>query len=222
MKNTILFLLFVALSSYCFAQIQKGAGYFEGSLSGTYNDGENPIGTTSNTYTSNSWNVNVSYGHYVTDRFAIGIGGGINFSDYKSENSSIAFSSSSRQIATLFYVSPFIRTSRKITDVFYCFGNLNLIAGTGPTQNTYTMTNNSESKSVSTQSTFGARVTGGLNYFLNRHFALTLSYGNLSYNTTTAKNTDSDEKTSSNQLNLNLGLSSVAIGLQYFINNGSK
>ena len=222
MKNTILFLALVFISSTAFAQIQKGVGYFEGSLSGSYNKGKNPVGSSNSTYTNNYWIIDVSYGHYLTDCFAIGIGGGINLNDYKYENSSVDFYSFNRQTNVLYSVSPFIRASKKITDNFFFFGNLNLSAGTGPTQETRRDSNNDYGKTEGKQVTFEAKITGGLNYFLNRHFALKLSYGNFMYSSTTEKENESDDERTTNFLNLNLGLSSVSIGLQYFINNAEK
>jgi len=224
MKNAILIFILVAMSPSSFAQIQKGAGYFGGVLSGNYTNGENPAGSYSYSNSSNSWNFNISYGHYLTDRFAIGIGAGMYLSDYQNESVGINFSSTNKQSSMLYYVAPFIRTSKKISDNFYCFANFSLQAGTGPVKETYSSSNNETELTNATQSTLGAGLTGGLNYFLNRHFALYLSYGNITYNNTTIENddeSDGTDKATSDALNVNLGLSSITIGLQYFINNNT-
>src|SRR5690349_1430195 len=114
MKIKILFFLFAISASTVIAQIQKGAGYFEGALSGGYNNGESPQTSSTYTYYTNSWNVVISYGHYLNDRIAIGIGGGLNVSDYKNETKGMNFSASTRQSSVLYYMTPFIRASNKI------------------------------------------------------------------------------------------------------------
>jgi hypothetical protein len=224
MKYAILIFILAAMALSSFAQIQKGAGYFGGVLSGYYNNAENPESAYSNSNRSNSWNFNISYGHYLTDRFAIGLGAGFTASDYKYEGVGINYSTSNKQTSKLYYIAPFIRTSKKIADNFYCFANLTLQAGTGPVKETFSSSNSETELTNSTQVSLGAGLAGGLNYFLNRHFALYLSYGNITYNNTTIENdddSDGSQKATSDAINVNLGLSSITIGLQYFINNSA-
>ena len=80
-----------------------------------------------------------------------------------------------------------------------------------------------DERNESTQMAYGGRLSGGLNYFLNRHFAFTLYYGSLYYTSTTVEEKDADDegKSTNDTFGVNLGLSSLSVGLQYFIGNAS-
>ena len=221
MKNKILVILFAIYSSTAYSQIQKGAGYFGGELSGYTNNSENPDAFIADNSQTSNWTFEFSYGHYLTDNLAIGLGAGMNSNHYKYESIGDNYYSLNKQNSKLYYLSPFVRISKKIIDNFYCFGSLELQAGTGTQESSYNSTNSQDQSSERKLKNMGLGLTGGLNYFLNRHFALTLSYGDLSYNYITAEDKDTDEKTISDSFRVDLGLSSIGIGLQYFINNGA-
>ena len=175
MKNTILIFILVTMSQVTIAQIQKGAGYFGGQLSGYSNNGENPQTSLTSEYENSNWNFNISYGHYLTDNFAIGLGAGIGLSDFKEDNAGPNYHNTYEQDATMYYFTPFVRFSKKITDNFYCYGNFQIQIGNGTTDCTYTSLNSGETTSKSSVSNLGGALTGGLNYFLNRHFAFSLT-----------------------------------------------
>ena len=222
MKNKILIILFAVFTSTAYSQIQKGAGYFGGALSGYTNYGENPDAFIADNTQSSTWILDFSYGHYLTDNLAIGLGAGMNSNHYKYESIGDNYYSVNKQKSKLYYLSPFVRISKKIIDNFYCFGTLELRVGTGTAESDYNSTNGQDQASERKLNSKGAGITGGLNYFLNRHFALTLTYGDLSYAYTKAEDKETDEKTISDSFEVNLGLSSISIGLQYFINNGGE
>jgi len=227
MKSILVMLLVFCSILSTQAQIRKGTGFLSGVLSGSYSKSDNNNdGFGSNySYRSNSWLVNVSYGNYITERIAIGIGAGFTTSDYKNTSSYTSpnglTTSVNKQLSMLYYLSPFIRISKSISDNLYCFGSLYAKVGTGPERNTTTSSNGSPVNYDDTKTNYGGGLTGGLNYFLNNKFAFQLTYGDLSYSyTSTDPINDSageNAKSTESGFNLGLGLSSISIGLQYFI-----
>ena len=220
--KTIQFLFAVLfISASAVAQIQKGSNFLHGGISGQYNRNEttNNITNLSNENTYSYWYINIGYGHYVSNRFALGINAGFSMSESDYSYSNLG-GNESKSEGTLYSVSPFVRNSKSISDKLYCFIQLNVGYATGPIKSSNTYLGSTDF-TESTLTVIGGGFTGGLSYFLNDRFALQLAYGDLSYDISTIEidksSTGQDITDTDDNLTLNLGLSSLNIGLQYFI-----
>lgn len=228
MKKKSFFFIALCLSMAAQSQIQKGTGFLSGAISGNYtkNQGRGALSTRNDN--TSAWSLLISYGDYVSENVAIGVGVGFNANNYKGTsyyNDPFGYSSYiTNQQGMLYYLSPFVRISKSISEKLYCFGAFNALAGMGPGKDTYDdIGTGASSHTYKTKQTMlGGGITGGLNYFLNRHFALQLSYGNISYSYTKFVRDNgpyNDDFTSTlDGINVNLGLSSIGVGLQYYIN----
>jgi hypothetical protein len=220
MKSTLIVIIFLT-SLFSSAQIHKGTNYFNGNFSGNFTNNDNNTEYTSN-YSNkySSWDLNLSYGRYIGDNLAIGIGAGLSMSDNKYSSTDIGNYYQTTTKSGLYYVAPFIRASKSISEKLYCFGELHAKLGTGPQKITVS-SSFSSSDSDGRVILFGGGIKGGLNYFLNEHFALALYYGDISYQYETIEsdnNTVLKSKSTADRFYFNFGLSSVGFGLHYFVN----
>src|ERR1035437_1739066 len=219
------------------AQIQTGTHVLSGIFQiNTNNSKETNWQNDQTEYKNLNYNISPSYGYYISENVAIGLGVGYSSYDDKTINSSLSnvkFSTENKNY--VFNFSPFVRITHPIIEHLYCNLNIYFSYGIGSDESDYTSPSFTIPPITGNQTSMSIGISPGLDYFLNNHFALTFNYANLYYIATTSKpknpigpviittgNGTTEEispeyTTSSSGFNFNFGVSSISFGLRYYI-----
>jgi outer membrane protein len=224
--SVILFNLAVVQQST--AQIVKGSIPFAASLNLIRSNYDNKSFMSSATHTVSYYSVSPSVGYFIVDNLAIGLGFSYNYSRSYSENinldpSPYVTSSKSTEIRQSLQIAPCIHYYIHLSDKAYF--SINGSAGyTLPisyhnkTENTSGgITTSIENNDVKFYSINGS-VAPGVLFFLNDRFAIQGSIGSLyySYNHSQDDKVSYDNYSNDSGAGLNLNLSSISLGAQYF------
>jgi hypothetical protein len=189
MKKVLFIAAFAAISFTSSAQFAKGDSYISGGVG--FSQAKTGSASTSN------YAISPNYGYFVTNNIAVGVGLGFGGSTAKNAAGvkTVDASALSAGVFARYYTTP--------AKAFSFFGNLgvNYTSGTDKIPATDVKTTG-----------FGIAIAPGISYFVSNRLAIESTIGSLGYSTS---KTDVTGAVSTNNLGLNLNLSSISFGLVY-------
>lgn len=204
MKKLMLFgaLAFASLISAQETNL-KGRTFITGSVG--YSNDDN-----SNEYSVKSFNIKPTFGYFVTNDIAVGLGIGYenskvtSVSSYNLGNQVILVTYENK--ADAFFINPMVRKYWNIGDKLYLFGQFDINFSKGTSESYFT----GSTPSKVDIKTLGFNVKPGLDYFLNKNWTLEATIGNLGYTTVKRDDVKSKEK-----FDLGVSFSNINFGLKY-------
>jgi hypothetical protein len=228
MKKIFFIALAIIAIATVHAQTQKGKIVIGGQINLSGNNDYSVDTLNSYEYSSFGFQISPEAGYFISDHLAIGgslIFGISNYSTtYKNPGqtpSKLKFETNS----TNYGVGVFARYYLKLTDKFYFCATGEAAYRYEPQKVKYTYndpdyiypTNNPSTQKIH-RNTFSVRIAPGLTYFITPKLGIQGSFGNLRYSNSTSKNTslNFDNHDNSESYGINLGLSSLYLGLNYY------
>lgn len=206
MKSKLL--LVAALCAMAFtanAQTEKGKSLINGSIGFSTNKSEsNSPGFFTTTQKSNYFSFAPSYGYFVDNNLAIGLGlaytqikNTLNTFDVNS-NSTLNNSQVAEQQA--YSISPFLRKYVDVADKFKFFAHVNLDMGFGESENkiVYNSTSNTVDNTYKFTS-YNVALSPGFAFFPSKKWAIDFSFPLLNYNKVNPKDEDTNIAVSANE-----------------------
>jgi hypothetical protein len=218
----------ILISTIAYSQIENGKKSIGGIFNiynynqeiGTVTNGTSQINKIKSEF---NFNINPYFEFVVSEKIAIGFAPGYNYTktiEYSTLNN--VFDNTIKQ--NLIYITPFIKTYRKIGERLYFYANLAITIGKG----TY--------KQMKLNSTYNGIVEDdpmsifriipnagvGMQYFLNDKFAINFQWTAIQYYYETIKqststiNNDTDYTLTTKEFSINLDMSSLYLGLSYY------
>lgn len=196
MKKIILSIIAVLGLGFANAQETAGEGFSNGDafISGSFNLGSNKYSAQGN-FKESTFSIAPTVGFFVSQNIALGLGLGFSSSKITKEEGDDAFKTTTTTIGAYgrYYFTPAAK--------FSVFGQLSVEYAT-------TKFNPSDLK----VNGFGLGLSPGVNYFLNRNFAIEASWGALNYASAKA---DVDGAEASNDFEFGLNLDNINFGIIY-------
>jgi len=206
MKSKLLIMgVLCAIAFKANAQTEKGKSVINGAIGFSTNKSEN---TSSNVSVidqkSNSFTFAPSFGYFVANNLAIGLG--VGYSQNKNTSNSFDANSSTlvyyKQIAKqqIFSVNPFLRKYVDIADKFKFFGQINLGIGFGKAENTVTYNTPSTTLENTYKFTsYSGAISPGFAFFPSKKWAIEFSFPLLSYSKINPKDGSSSVSSSTTE-----------------------
>ncbi|MCD4731143.1 MAG: PorT family protein [Bacteroidales bacterium] len=204
-KSPILLSIIILFTLNCMAQQQKGK-FFIGGLAGISTNNNDSQGETDYRNTSNTlWNINVSFGYFVSNTFLVGLSTGyirqIYTSDYHNNYGDGNRESNNHQFA----IGPFIREYFKISDKVNFFLEWDATVGFGKESSTDSRQNYPGELYVTETNgkvtSFSTGIYPGVSIKLSKWLFIDANIGRLGYDYSKYKpdsKSNSDEETMSN------------------------
>lgn len=208
MKKYAMFsaILFFGIAS---AQVPKGTQFLSGQIgfSNTKDQSKNSSLT--------AYKFLPTYGYFFAPNWSAAISVGYKQEIEKSQNTNANLDLLDLEKKTsAFVVTPSMRKFWVLDSHFSLFCQLDFPLGFGSVRQTTNLQNGVEvSQSQNSYSSFGVALKPGIDYFLNPHWKIAASIGEIGYFTTHNKETD----TNKNRFNLEGNFSSVQFALKYII-----
>lgn len=226
MKKTALIFAALSLGFATHSQIAKGTNFIGGNVH--FLGASNSVtGFAEDKSSSFALDVNPNFGHFVKDNLALGVN--LNFGMLNSTSTSrIPFPSEfelKNESELLIYGGGvFLRKYKNITDNFLFFVNVGAGYNYLTTENRTIYPPNIDPLPQSMGNTgtahrVGAAISPGIVYFATPKLGIELSYGSLHYSHSSGEtryNGGSKENDKTHNYGINLGTSSLAIGLNYY------
>jgi len=122
-----------------------------------------------------------------------------------------------------FVIRPGIAFYNQLIRNLYFVSTFYFGMGFGSATNEFYDSSNGISSSKDNLSSFQIGVTASLVYFIAASWAMTMSYGNLYYNTTTQTDSeDSNNKSTNNSYGLDLSLATIQLGIIFYLASGGQ
>lgn len=208
MKKVLFALAFGAFAFTANAQWNSGSIMVTGNLGFSSGSSNNETGaTTTDLFSTSTFNVGVNGGYFVADNLAVGLNLGF-------QNSSIKDEQADQTTTTnMMMYGVFGRYYVPYTEQFSMYANLGFGLANGSTE-----VDDNNNASNSDNSSLGVGVGVGAAYFLNDHFFLDINYGVLGYSSTSSTSdpggaNESTNNASSFGLNLDWGALTFGMGI---------
>lgn len=210
-----LFILFAILLASTFTFAQSGKMFVTGGLGFNSSSNSSTVGsTTTDIPSSSTFSINAEFHYMVTNQIAVGLGVGY-YRDNQYDNT--VSNNDLYNTTSLFTIAPSAIYFMKITDHLKYSPKLYLSFGFG----TYDMDNYVVNEVVTT-STDLTNICIGLEplsfeYGFNKHFAINMAFGSITYNMLTSSVTQSGIEYKDKRNNFDLGLNmGASFGLRFY------
>lgn len=221
MKKTLSFILVVLLCVKANAQLSKGTIQLGGSLSlNSYSSDNEAIDFNTTSFKSSTYDASPKCGIFISKRSVIGLAASLYKYGYESTGSLQASEYSYNYSRFTFSIGPYYRHYFPITEKANVFAQGIASVSTGKANDRGYNTNGERTENNFRNHGFGFQISPGFNYFINPKWGLEVSFGSIYYNASVDK--PAATNTSKNYHNydsmgLNLSLSSLSFGVNYFI-----
>jgi len=212
-----LFILFAILLASTFTFAQSGKMFITGGIGFNSSSNSSTVGsTTTDVPSSSTFNINAEFHYMVTNQIAVGLGVGY-YRDHQ-YNSTVS-DNDLYNTTSLFEFAPSAIYFMKITDHLKYSPKLYVSFGFG----TYDMDDyDNDNDVVVTTSTDLTNICIGLEplsfeYSFNKHFAINMAFGSITYNMLTSSVTESGVEYKDKRSNFDLGLNmGASFGLRFY------
>lgn len=237
MKKRLLVAVCTLLLASSYAQPGKGrqmiGGSFNVNQSSNRSKDTSAMPLTQKNEASN-FTGSVRYGYFITDHILVGVLGSYSQNSSSNENpylnSGTFYTNKSSQNSNSYSAGLFSRYYKILgKSKFAVFGQLSFTYGTSKSIYKSSQPNNVgyESQETKTKSaTYGANFSPGISYFVNKNLSFETTFGNIGFNAQSSTSYESGNKVRSSEgsnlsSNLNLGLSNVFVGVNFYFGGNS-
>lgn len=198
MKKLIIFGALAFASLFSAQESQKGKTFISGNLGYNSTSVDNSISSTNKTLS-----IAPQIGYYISNDVAIGLGIGYQESSYTANGGVIGNYKTKR---SGFFISPFVRKYWSLGEKLNFFGQLSASYSSGNEEVLEPVSLVSKSKI----SSYGLNIAPGLEYTLNKNWALLTTLGSLGFNSVKPENANA-----TNNFNFGVDLENVGFGAKY-------
>ena len=202
----------LCLCSLCtFAQLQKGAMLFEGTLYFSRRSDDGGVNNYNTKTTNSSFRIDPKWGVMLNSKWMLG--GVISLETGKTKNkiASTDHLETSEHTERAFGWGPFIRRYFSITEKLYLYGDLVTLYEIS--KNKYKNPNYDTNGSL-----IQVSLQGGVAYFINSRWGITSSFGSVFYSHSKTDRKNADSYTNSNY-GISLQANTFSLGFQYYLRN---
>lgn len=192
--------------AFSFSNAQKGSILVSGSVN--YSNSKNSNNLNDSNSKNYAFGFSPKIGYQFADNWTVGMKSQIIMSKndvFEESTNETSYSKSNN-----YYIAPFVRYTKKMSDLFSVFGDLD--AGFNFGEYTYSQSNNSIT-SFGKQNGFEANFTPAIYLNLKNNFGLNFGIGGVSFTSITGEYNGSEFESKSNSFNLNFG-QSFSVGIQ--------
>ena len=212
MKKLTALSIILCASLACAAQIGKGKSVIAGFVS--YYSSSHEVSSTTNTHDYTIFSLSPRYGYLVSNGTELGINIGY-FSTTADNTDNGPFPSSYESTENSFFIGPYAKFYESLAEKFYFNFSGGFSYYTGSNKETNTSTFNSDTQEADI-SEYRFTAGPGLTYLFNNHWAMDLSLGVLTYDSTKKTDKESKVSTTDTYFTFRLNASEIGFGLEFY------